>query len=253
MARFTAYPSITSSVESVIDKPQTPPVTVVPPRRTNRPRPKVKANTAGYHAGKRQQGYPVPPAGPSSSQPCDQRRVRSRMTAKHLSNVKESYHASEKKKKMIKAKVPWTFVFVGNLHPDITEEDLKDVFSSCGAIKRIIIRCSEGYVTGHGSSRRYASISFETAEAAIAALTLTGREMFYKKITVTPTVFDLPEAEHAQRKKIKKGKEKESPRPLTCQPTIVLLPPGRTEGSIDAMPRSSQDRIGGYSFMKTVL
>ncbi|KAK0191031.1 hypothetical protein F5146DRAFT_1046834 [Armillaria mellea] len=73
-------------------------------------------------------------------------------------------------------------IFVGNLNPDLTDDDLHKFFSdNCGPIRRVEIRCSQGcpaptmasLAPGHAPNIYYATVEFHSHIAVHKALTLS--------------------------------------------------------------------------------
>lgn len=86
------------------------------------------------------------------------------------------------------------------LEPTITEEQLRDRFSPCGPILRIIIRCSRGQpikalpegmqpeILFGPRDRKYASIEFSDSRAYLEALQLDGQILDGAKMIVSAFV-----------------------------------------------------------------
>jgi len=72
-------------------------------------------------------------------------------------------------------------VYVGNLSYDLTEEQLKEIFISCGEIRELKIVMD--YFTG--KARGFGFITFEKIEAAEAAVKLDGQLVSGRHIRVS--------------------------------------------------------------------
>ena len=132
-------------------------------------------------------------------------------------------------------------VFVDNFHLGITEDDLQQLFQSCGTIKHLSISCSGGlllprvrvdldYFRGHFVQRR-AIVRFSKAKyAAKAVVELDGLWWRDSKIVVSRTPFVLPEfmcklqqslEQHGERRPPKSGSGQAN-RLLRPQPTVLI-------------------------------
>ncbi|KAH9062066.1 hypothetical protein EDB87DRAFT_1609146 [Lactarius vividus] len=97
-----------------------------------------------------------------------------------------------------------TFIYVGNLSSDVTNADLERLFGSSGKITKIDIRCGFGAGAVPGSTRNhtvYATILFDSVEAATRALAMNGRNILDRKIIASPSFLDMPEARRGMRRK----------------------------------------------------
>jgi len=94
-------------------------------------------------------------------------------------------------------------VFVGNFPPEITEDDLHQLFRSCGTITHLSISCCGGlllprgkvdpeYYRGHLVQQR-AIVRFTKAKYADKAVALDGRRLRDSKLVVTRIPYVLPE------------------------------------------------------------
>ncbi|KAI9466740.1 hypothetical protein BJY52DRAFT_1234039 [Lactarius psammicola] len=97
-----------------------------------------------------------------------------------------------------------TFIYAGNLSSDVTNADLEQLFGSSGKITKIDIRCGFGAGAVPGSTRNhtvYATVLFDSVEAATRALAMNGRTVLDRKIIVSPSFLDMPEARRGMRRK----------------------------------------------------
>jgi len=200
-------PSPSNSV--ILLPPQNPPNHSKPKLRSTKPRKKVAYPTK-----------PTPAAPPVRKSSSSRRREQipgkpKRTDSASLAAKKEQLRIDTKVKTDGKCKEspkrPYSFVYAGNLQPTITEERLKDVFSACGPVLRIIIRCSRGHVIRvlpegvrpelffGPRDRKYASIEFKDSMAYLKALQLNGRWLDGAQMIVCASAADLPEAKEASR------------------------------------------------------
>ncbi|OCH94240.1 hypothetical protein OBBRIDRAFT_823551 [Obba rivulosa] len=85
----------------------------------------------------------------------------------------------------------WSFIFVGNLDPSITEPMIRKAFKSCGTIARIQLRMGAGH---------YASVEFYEQGAPKKAVdTLDGTMLGGVKMVVCYSAADLPEVKATLR------------------------------------------------------
>ncbi|KAH9934424.1 hypothetical protein B0H21DRAFT_78445 [Amylocystis lapponica] len=118
-----------------------------------------------------------------------------------LTAVQDQSKATESKASRVMRIQKWAFVFVGNLSPSITEDELARVFAHCGKIVQIAIRVSSGRVTvappgtyqSSSKDRLYASIHFTERMAAIKARRLDGSMLHERRIVVCYSAADLPD------------------------------------------------------------
>ncbi|KAF7345725.1 hypothetical protein MVEN_01592600 [Mycena venus] len=122
---------------------------------------------------------------------------------------------------------PW--VYVGNLDPEATLEDLSGHFSVCGGVQYVNIRYSNSGVPGRPQlGYRYAIVKFDAREAADAAIvnlnksSLMGSEY---KLVVEAELLNLPELQ-----KLPEFIEVQRKEPLLVsglpEPRTILVPVG---------------------------
>ena len=70
-------------------------------------------------------------------------------------------------------------VYVGNLPYSATEDDLRELFGTCGAVENVHVVMDKGT----GRSKGYAFVTFEQEQGATAALEKSGSD--YKGRTIT--------------------------------------------------------------------
>ncbi|KAF7776208.1 hypothetical protein Agabi119p4_4601 [Agaricus bisporus var. burnettii] len=129
----------------------------------------------------------------------------------------------------------YSFVYAGNLRPTITEQQLRDRFSPCGPIIRIIIRCSRGQpVLAQGlypdtlfgpRDRKYATIEFRDSNAYLKALKLNGHLLDGAQMIVSVSATDLPEAKEQ-----------------FTMPTVPIQTPRKRQSPVDALSKSNPHR-----------
>jgi len=148
----------------------------------------------------------------------------------------------------------YSFVYVGNIDPTITERQLQEFFSACGKVCRIQLRCSRGQAITIGVAvpegirtnrdRQYASIEFEDYRGARNALRLNGEVLDGCELVVSITPTDLPEVQDIVDSRISEIKNRacrsnasdngwHTARPLEAQPTEEFIEGsqvGRREG-----------------------
>ncbi|KAJ8508409.1 hypothetical protein ONZ45_g9317 [Pleurotus djamor] len=121
----------------------------------------------------------------------------------HMAKKKLSIKDEGVRKKIRKS--AWSYVYVGNVDPSVTYEQMKNHFDKCGTIIRIQFRCSRGQAVTIGQAiepsqqtsrdRQYATIEFTRSAAVLSALQLNGSTLNGSKLVVTITPADLPEVE----------------------------------------------------------
>ena len=79
-------------------------------------------------------------------------------------------------------------IFVGNITPDVTPEQIEDHFKDCGQIKRITLL----YDRNTGTPKGYGYIEFESPAYREKALQLNGGELKGKKIAVSRKRTNIP-------------------------------------------------------------
>ncbi|KAG9219531.1 hypothetical protein CCMSSC00406_0009770 [Pleurotus cornucopiae] len=185
-------------------------------------------------------------------------------------------------KRLTVAGVIWDFVYVGNINPAATYDQLRQLFEPCGTVTRIQLRCSRGQAVTIGRAvkpdlrnsrnRQYATVEFARSSSARKALKLDGTSLNGCKLVVTVSPADLPEvqeildarqAELAKRKKsggdANTVKNPARSKRSLHQPTELVI--GSTAGShrLDRtpspspMPKKDRHVMLGFSFPKTVL
>ncbi|KAJ7726024.1 hypothetical protein DFH07DRAFT_853383 [Mycena maculata] len=138
---------------------------------------------------------------------------------KHL-NLVDAATAAQKKKfaqaraNLLKGRFPMgPWVHIGNLDPEVTEEELEDHFAEAGEVQSVTIRYSPGMSPQTGYT--YAIIVFKNRHDARVALDLNGSQVMGSDyaMVVEPELHELPEVRQlAQPKKPTKGKSKLSTR-----------------------------------------
>ncbi|PBL02464.1 hypothetical protein ARMGADRAFT_255524 [Armillaria gallica] len=129
-------------------------------------------------------------------------------------------------------------IFVGNLSPDLTDDDLHKFFSdNCGEIRRVEIRCSQGCPVptqvslgpGHTPNIYYATVEFHSHTAVHKALTLSTTKCKGVKLQISVSRFCLPEVDTCIANILKKkgSKQTNNRRPITYQEqgTLILSDP----------------------------
>ncbi|KAH9050078.1 hypothetical protein EDB84DRAFT_1450851 [Lactarius hengduanensis] len=139
------------------------------------------------------------------------RHTRTRRRGPKRSSSTLSHHSFLGKARPTRTVTPrrsrLTFIYVGNLSSDVTNADLEKLFGSSGKITKIDIRCGFGAGAVPGSTRNhtaatvYATILFDSVEAATRALAMNGRTILDRKIIASPSFLDMPEAQRGMRRK----------------------------------------------------
>ncbi|KAJ7740489.1 hypothetical protein DFH07DRAFT_778421 [Mycena maculata] len=134
---------------------------------------------------------------------------------KHPSLVDVATAAQKKKMaqgraNLLKGRFPMgPLVHIGNLDPEVTEQELRDHFADAGVARSVTIRYSPGMAPQTGYT--YAIIVFENRQDAGAALALDGSQVMGSDycMAVEPELHELPEVRRLRRpKKSMKGKSK---------------------------------------------
>ncbi|KAI6119404.1 hypothetical protein EDD16DRAFT_941555, partial [Pisolithus croceorrhizus] len=98
--------------------------------------------------------------------------------------------------------INWTYIFVGNIGPDVDESALKEHFKDCGDVISAHIRCSGGiamtvkprpdYYKNY-KVRQYGVVTFSDKKAVRSAMLLNGSQLGGCEIVVCRSAGDLPE------------------------------------------------------------
>ncbi|KAI9429499.1 hypothetical protein H4582DRAFT_2027774 [Lactarius indigo] len=144
----------------------------------------------------------------SSMDTCPRRHTRPRRRAPKRSSSTLSRHSVLGNARPTRTVTPrrsqLTFIYVGNLSSDVTNAELEKLFGSSGKITKIDIRCGFGAGAVPGRTRNhtvYATILFDSVEAATRALAMNGRTVLDRKIIASPSFLDMPEARRGMRQK----------------------------------------------------
>ncbi|KAJ5077792.1 eukaryotic initiation factor 4b-related [Anaeramoeba ignava] len=78
-------------------------------------------------------------------------------------------------------------IFVGNLDPSTTDQELYDLFASCGPIRKLTIRKNK-----MGESKGFAYVEFENLDSIETSLTLEGTTLRGKNIHVSQKRTNVP-------------------------------------------------------------
>ncbi|KAG7449300.1 uncharacterized protein BT62DRAFT_676314 [Guyanagaster necrorhizus] len=146
-------------------------------------------------------------------------------------------------------------VFVGNILPTFTHQDLHDFFSQCGTVLRVQIRCSQGCPTPMASSAPgctpntyYATVRFHNHTAVDNALSIC---TYFKgvKLQITISRRLLPEvrkciADASKKKGDKLTNDVVPRRPIPCREQGTLILP-------DLSP--DVNMLAGVAFPKTIV
>ncbi|KAI6003934.1 hypothetical protein EDD15DRAFT_1256458 [Pisolithus albus] len=155
--------------------------------------------------------------------------------------------------------ITWTYVFVGNIGPEVDESALKEHFKGCGDIVSANIRCSGGIamtVKPHPDYyknykvRQYGVVTFSDKKAVRSALLLNGSQLGGCEIAVCRSAGDLPEVREKVQQRlndylVRNGlvdpRGSNAPRPLHFEDTVLL--------DHDAMKnRDKKFKLFGFSF-----
>ncbi|KAH8118459.1 hypothetical protein DFH11DRAFT_673948 [Phellopilus nigrolimitatus] len=111
-----------------------------------------------------------------------------------------------------------SYVFVGNISRATTEWALADMFSICGRIDHVSIRCSADPTNAckRGEGPNYAVVVFRDPLASVRALKKHGTQLNGCSLVVCPTVDDLPDITRLAEKRAAQNK-----RQLRGVPTLV--------------------------------
>ncbi|TDL29333.1 hypothetical protein BD410DRAFT_779719 [Rickenella mellea] len=120
-------------------------------------------------------------------------------------------------------------VYIGNIPPETTEEDLRSLFSPCGAIIGIVIRCAITATTEEfapAPATYYATVDFSGMASVLAALGLNGAPLRGRNLIVVEDLASLPEvSEIVKRRNIARGKFPECTRRINSlrrEATLIL-------------------------------
>jgi len=196
------------------------------------------------------------------------KRKRSTVDHKKLEEVRNAKARAAHKEK----KPEYSFIFVGNLEPTVTEKKLAKIFQHCGNILRIQIRCSGGRAITKGQAikaeirthrdRQHASIEFSTAGARRRALRLDGTIVHGTPIIVSLSTIDLPEVRDIAYQYVGQARERRGLKNLykveppnnsrVRQPTESSLGSGLpANGERDL--RVNKNVLFGFSFNNTII
>ncbi|KAI6047248.1 hypothetical protein EDC04DRAFT_2887057 [Pisolithus marmoratus] len=134
----------------------------------------------------------------------------------------------------------WTYVFVGNVGPEVDESALKEHFKNCGDVISAHIRCSGGiamtvkprpdYYKNY-KVRQYGVVTFSDKKAVRNAILLSGSQLGECEIVVCRSAGDLPEVREKVQQRLddyraRNGfvdpRSNSARRPLNFEPTILL-------------------------------
>jgi len=170
------------------------------------------------------------------------------------------------RRKHLKKRDEWAFVFVGNIKPTVDEGLLYKVFSRCGTIMRIQIRCSRGGAVTIGQpipdsihpdrDLQYATIEFLNDYAVKKALRLHGSGLHGTKLVVSVSAADLPEVKDIVHKHLGGTRERQGlsnpwkvkptgSKPITVQQTELLV--------TSRQVKPDRNWLMGFSFGKCVM
>ncbi|KAI0721825.1 hypothetical protein C8T65DRAFT_169432 [Cerioporus squamosus] len=178
--------------------------------------------------------HPVPATrAPAPARKLDKGKGRTRNTGKMDLRRRESLRMSMKKAEVKNRQ--WSFVYVGNLSSNVTEEQLGQKFERFGPIRLIQIRASSGVCVptanlprpffGFGESlegTHYATIEFSSPSAARKALEYNGAQFAGRNIIVSFNAIDLPETTEILKSLVEK-KQKKHKAPQPTQPSLAEL------------------------------
>ncbi|KAF8897478.1 hypothetical protein BD779DRAFT_1667452 [Infundibulicybe gibba] len=168
------------------------------------------------------------------------------------------------KQDAVQMALEYSFVYVGNIDPSISQAQLETLFGQCGTITRIQRRCSRGQAVTFGVAvpaevrtsrdRQYATVEFLEPKAAWKALKLDGYVMDGYKLVVSVSPADLPEVQDIVTARLKSLRERETRKnPFAARPgpsRPVQLE--KTEPIIGSTPPPDRHRLFGISFAKCV-
>ncbi|KAF8165403.1 hypothetical protein B0H34DRAFT_793797 [Crassisporium funariophilum] len=198
--------------------------------------------------------------------------------------AKDAAKKNEKKTKahFRKAGVDPSHVFVGDVEPSITPQQLETFFKTCGTVSKVDIRCSRGQAITVGLAvplavrgprdRQYAIVHFKEPSSARKALALNGSAIDGCKLVVCASAADLPEVQDIVLSHIGTIRQRQArskpPKPPSANPRSVTslrtqaadynddfrpLVKNDTERFIDYRdPKVDRLRIFGFSFAKCI-
>ncbi|KAI0049597.1 hypothetical protein FA95DRAFT_1556690 [Auriscalpium vulgare] len=154
-------------------------------------------------------------------------RQRSGQQEKRNAARNASIRQTKRRQRKVQTNPQWTYVFVGNLSPLVTEDDLKYHFRRCGDPAKVTISCIRGSVASgaaavdHPDFMNCAAILFKTVRAATAASFFGGTILRGRRIIVSPSAVKLPEVEEVV---FAKDYKPTSQAPLRRQATEIITP-----------------------------
>jgi len=176
--------------------------------------------------------------------------------AKHVSVVKEKAKVTKNQK--VNTWIRHPFVYVGNIDPIISKEDLEAFFESCGPVSCIQIRCSRGQAINKGVAvpksvrterdRQYATVEFSDSNAVLQAVQKNGKKLKGCRLVVSVSPADLPEVKDILN--VREAKRLGLPNPYS---TGVSRPiPNEPTEEILTAPSADRHRLLGISFAKCI-
>ncbi|KAI0786324.1 hypothetical protein C8Q75DRAFT_267643 [Abortiporus biennis] len=108
------------------------------------------------------------------------------------------------------------FVYVGNVRPDTTEEQLNIIFSQVGQVTRVLLRCAFGRIENpqpDDDSLYYATVEYVDHFVAHRALKLNGTRLNNRILTVTQDMSFIPELQHILELYQKRKEQELQPQP----------------------------------------
>jgi len=139
-----------------------------------------------------------------------------------VQQIKQSKAVQAKKKDERRIKiqysrktVPFTTVYIGNLLPGTRNEKVAELFRKIGPIEQTIVRCSGGLFVSRTAvpdsvlsnrDHHYATVKYLDPRSARRALALNGVNLDGRKLVVSLSAADLPEARLGLEKRLEEAK-----------------------------------------------
>jgi len=198
----------------------------------------------------------------TSTAPARERPIHPMRRSARIQQIKESKVVQARKKKRIKIQysrkpVPFTTVYIGNLLPGTRNEKVAELFRKIGPIEQTIVRCSGGLFVSRtvvpdkvlsNRDHHYATVKYLDPRSARRALALNGITLDGRKIVVSLSAADLPEAKLGLEMRLEetKGNQRVPEQLHRAQPVVRQ----DTEPCIDYS--NNRHLVYGISFSKGI-
>jgi len=148
---------------------------------------------------------------------------------------REELAMKKARRERLRAQRNRSHVYVGNLSPSVSEEDIEKVFQSSGPVGRVSIRRTSHYIDedvpsdsdASGRSSRYATVEFNHPHSSRIAIQRTGTELDGCRIMVCLTATDLPEVQRMRERhlELRENGGNIFKTGIPLQPTLILKSP----------------------------